>query len=191
MANTKEEKAAYMREYLRQNPDKALAQARRKRERRESDPLYAEKDRLRSFEYAQRNAESNRARAAAWQKANPERYKENMRRSHQKNKHERVVKAAMWKAAHPEKRKASAIDYTHRRRARMAGGDIEGCSALIARWKGQIRFSCLLCGGRFLTKGFMHVDHIRPLAKGGAHVPENLQRLCKGCNLSKSDNYTA
>lgn len=34
-----------------------------------------------------------------------------------------------------------------------------------------------------------HVDHIKPLSKGGAHHPNNLQILTAEENLKKSDHY--
>lgn len=36
------------------------------------------------------------------------------------------------------------------------------------------------------VKSSYHVDHIVPIAKGGKHVPDNLQILCPPCNLRKS-----
>lgn len=34
-----------------------------------------------------------------------------------------------------------------------------------------------------------HVDHVMPLAKGGGNGPENLQILCKSCNLKKGSKH--
>ena len=34
-----------------------------------------------------------------------------------------------------------------------------------------------------------HIDHIKPLSKGGTHRIVNIQLLCPFCNISKSDKY--
>lgn len=46
---------------------------------------------------------------------------------------------------------------------------------------------CMLCKA---TNGVMHVDHIKPRSRYPelALDPENLQVLCKACNLGKSDH---
>jgi hypothetical protein len=41
---------------------------------------------------------------------------------------------------------------------------------------------CVKCGASQL----LHFDHIIPLAKGGSDTAENIQLLCRTCNLSKS-----
>jgi len=33
----------------------------------------------------------------------------------------------------------------------------------------------------------MHIDHIIPLSRGGVDLEENLEPVCKGCNLSKGN----
>ncbi|MCT3465886.1 HNH endonuclease [Lactobacillus delbrueckii subsp. bulgaricus] len=45
---------------------------------------------------------------------------------------------------------------------------------------------CAYCGKRleFKPNGF-HIDHIRPLAKGGNNEDSNLTVSCRECNLSK------
>lgn len=43
--------------------------------------------------------------------------------------------------------------------------------------------NCIYCK-KDITNNF-HVDHIFPLSKGGGNGPENIQLLCKSCNLSK------
>ena len=38
----------------------------------------------------------------------------------------------------------------------------------------------------YMTRGAIHVDHIGPVANGGAmYDPRNLQATCRRCNLSK------
>ena len=44
---------------------------------------------------------------------------------------------------------------------------------------------CLCCGG---TRPLV-IDHIVPKHYGGSHEPENLQVLCKKCNIDKNENY--
>lgn len=43
--------------------------------------------------------------------------------------------------------------------------------------------TCVRCG----AKQDLHFDHIIPVAKGGGNSSENIQILCKTCNLQKSD----
>ncbi len=51
------------------------------------------------------------------------------------------------------------------------------------------RFTCRHCGRSpaKATDVELHVDHIVPWSKGGDTTLENLQTLCRGCNLGKSD----
>jgi 5-methylcytosine-specific restriction endonuclease McrA len=42
---------------------------------------------------------------------------------------------------------------------------------------------CAYCG---TDEGEMHIDHIIPRKAGGTHDLDNLQVLCKSCNLRKS-----
>ncbi|MFB5946089.1 HNH endonuclease [Albibacterium profundi] len=50
------------------------------------------------------------------------------------------------------------------------------------------RFRCKYCGA---TSDYiqLHVDHIKPVSKGGESVESNLQTLCSTCNNGKSDAY--
>lgn len=52
-------------------------------------------------------------------------------------------------------------------------------------------FKCRICGrSPATTPGLvLHIDHIKPWAKGGETIMENLQTLCQDCNLGKSDIY--
>ena len=43
---------------------------------------------------------------------------------------------------------------------------------------------CAMCGKSFACEE-MHGDHKTPWSKGGHTMPENLQMLCRTCNLEK------
>lgn len=50
-------------------------------------------------------------------------------------------------------------------------------------------FRCVLCGRTASDGVKLHVDHIRPVSKGGKTVMSNLRTLCNECNSGKSDKY--
>ena len=50
-------------------------------------------------------------------------------------------------------------------------------------------FRCVLCGRKASDNVLLHVDHIKPIAKGGKTELSNLRTLCQECNLGKRDKY--
>lgn len=50
-------------------------------------------------------------------------------------------------------------------------------------------YICKICGKQSKYRRDFHIDHIKPLAKDGLTIEENLQILCRACNLRKSDIY--
>ena len=48
-------------------------------------------------------------------------------------------------------------------------------------------FQCQSCGATVEDGAKLEIDHIKPASKGGTNDPDNLQVLCKDCNLGKSD----
>ena len=51
-------------------------------------------------------------------------------------------------------------------------------------------FRCVLCGRSAMEDHVrLHVDHIRPVSKGGKTELSNLRTLCQDCNLGKSDRF--
>ena len=49
---------------------------------------------------------------------------------------------------------------------------------------------CMYCRTK-LTTGASHIDHVTPVNQGGTNNLANLQLLCPGCNLRKSDRSDA
>jgi 5-methylcytosine-specific restriction endonuclease McrA len=54
-----------------------------------------------------------------------------------------------------------------------------------SRMKRRRRRFCAHCG----TANNLTIDHIIPLAKGGANEVHNLQMLCEPCNAEKADSH--
>lgn len=50
-------------------------------------------------------------------------------------------------------------------------------------------FRCVICGRGADDGVKLHVDHIKPVSKGGKSTPSNLRTLCQDCNLGKSAKY--
>lgn len=50
-------------------------------------------------------------------------------------------------------------------------------------------FKCQICGATQEDGVKLHVDHIKPVSKGGRTVPSNLRTLCDRCNMGKSAKY--
>ena len=50
-------------------------------------------------------------------------------------------------------------------------------------------FRCVLCGAQASEGVKLHVDHIRPVSKGGKTEWSNLRTLCDYCNLGKRDKF--
>ena len=142
--------------------------------------------------------EKARARAAAWQKANPERRKEIRAKWIENNLEKMRAIRKAWKAANPEKVKAErakwmrdhpevrvSIEAARRARKIGAGGGFtkREIDDLHVKQKGK----CAICKSR-LSDTF-HRDHIIPIALGGDSDISNIQLLCQPCNSRKGAKH--
>lgn len=50
-------------------------------------------------------------------------------------------------------------------------------------------YRCVICGRGAKDGVKLHVDHIKPVARGGKTTLSNLRTLCADCNLGKSSSY--
>ena len=109
----------------------------------------------------------------------PEKDRERHRRWYKDNRAKRLAADREWREQNPEKAAAKAA----RHRARKLGAIVGDPKAIEAR-EIEIRKSrwCEACKAKVDD---LHVDHIIPLSKGGAHSVENLQGLCARHNLEK------
>lgn len=95
------------------------------------------------------------------------------------NKEKISAQKAAWRAAHPEIIRI----YSHNRRAKKKeSGDKLSVDLQSRLYKIQ-RGKCACCG-KPLGADY-HLDHIMPLALGGANKDSNIQLLRSGCNQQK------
>lgn len=175
----------------------------------------ANKERLRPIRAAWNAANPEKRRAstrehqARWRKADPVAYYAYMaqyrtpeviraysRSSYRRNREKSLASGKRYRAANAASVSAQKAEYraanpelhaalkrSYKARKRGAGGSHSGqdIKTLFILQKGR----CAHC--RASIQNGYHVDHMKPLSKGGSNDRLNLQLLCKRCNLSKSD----
>lgn len=146
-------------------------------------------------DWAGERKEAVRARAAARNQANPTPNRERASAWYEANKERAIAYATDWRRRNPEKRAQIARAWlnrnpefsrlaTGRRRAAMRSRSvpfsIETFAARMAYWGNE----CWMCGGPF-----EHVDHVKPISRGGWHCLANLRPSCARCNTSKANRW--
>lgn len=134
----------------------------------------------RTTEYYQ--TEEGRAKKREWRRSEKARQYQ--------NRYNSTPKAIASREAYRKSEKGKPVIkaiYTiqnHKRRARLAGGDVtpKEVRSLLEKSK-----YCGYCGVRFTSKMTKTIDHVQPLSKGGDHALKNLRVCCQKCNSSKND----
>jgi len=142
---------------------------------------YYKKTQERRLEYARQYRRDNRDKLLAdIREYNKTHKKENKERTqkYRKNNPEKIRKIkAEYRKNNPE-----AVQKHHMtRRARKAQNGVFEVSK--KELHKLMNSPCVACG----STGRITIDHIIPIARGGAHSIGNLQPLCKSCNSSKVD----
>jgi 5-methylcytosine-specific restriction endonuclease McrA len=151
--------------------------------------------------------------SAKYRADNPEKIAACRARHYAKHKEEIAAYGAEYRAGHREEIAARAASYraTHRkelaayqsaycathlelhrehayrRRARKLSSPLLSAyttPGAVAGRREMYGGKCYLCGAEATE-----MDHVKPLAKGGAHAPCNLRPICTGCNSKKKDKW--
>ena len=162
-------KSCYARQQNAANPEPARARARRWNKANPEKKREAERRR-----YAA-NVDKERERSRRYREANPEKRSETCRNWTIAN----PGQSGRWRRANPEQAQSDGREYARRRRARKNGVTVEPVDeAAIYERDGHM---CIYCGA---TEN-LELDHIVPLASGGAHCEDNLVVACLSCNRGK------
>jgi 5-methylcytosine-specific restriction endonuclease McrA len=170
-----ERKRAYSLKYAEQHRAETNAKtAERYQHLKVTDPERLKAKRLR--DYAARDPEAQAASTKRW-----------YQKKWDEQKAKRVANSAKlaeygkaYARANPEKGRARS----QRRRARTIGAEGYHIAEDVRRIGDLQKWRCHWCGK--LTKDRFHVDHIKPLSKGGSNWPNNLCIACPSCNRRKS-----
>lgn len=94
---------------------------------------------------------------------------------YEEHREEAIARIGQWNKDNPGKRR----EYRNRYRALKANATMGEIDEL-AIYK-LYNSTCIYCGG----KDDVEIDHVVPLARGGAHCQDNLVVACRPCNCSK------
>lgn len=147
----------------------------------------AVKQKVREWELA--NPERVREGARRWYARNREAICETARERHRANPHPSRASNRRWKAKN--KHKVQEHDALRRARGKSAATGDRREYAVFVRWVREASVvKCYWCKKRTHV-GKRHIDHIIPLAAGGADTVPNLCVSCPPCNLSKNAKMPA
>jgi hypothetical protein len=135
-----------------------------------------------AYRATERGKESAKARSDKWRAKHPEQRAEIMRKWREANTEKRKLYMAAWK----ESNRAHVQEEVRKRymlRKKYSSVPFTESQLLekIAYWGN----ACWICGG-----AWEHVDHVKPLGKGGAHILSNLRPACRKCNQSKHAKWS-
>lgn len=130
--------------------------------------------------YSAANVEKVKASRATAYAANPEKVKARTRAYFRANRESALAARKRYRDGNPEVAKRS-----NRKRRALKNG-CEGTLSLGIERKllERQRYRCVNCRAD-LRKSGHHLDHIKPISKGGRNEDSNVQLPCPPCNLSK------
>lgn len=205
---TPEEKKAYAAAYYKANREKMISTAKlyyaeNKEKKKAYDAEYRKANRKKINatirDWRNRNLESVKAKDAEKRRLNPEKYSVPAKKWREKNK-EKLQKyeserrkrpdriemgklaSKAWKVANPE----GVRNQTRNRRAKLRDGGVlsKGIEKKLMKLQKGKCPSCKVS----LEHGFQ-LDHVIPVAAGGANEDSNVQLLCPKCNQSKGAKH--
>lgn len=119
----------------------------------------------------------NNLRKIAWSIKN----KHKVRKANQNYYKRNIAKILAYSKMWAKENSLSIRNKGHRYRSRKRANTIHKFTKLQLEQRISVfGFCCAYCGG-----SFDHIDHVKPISKGGYHCLSNLRPACKKCNQEK------
>lgn len=132
--------------------------------------------------YREKNRDLIRERQCASRASDPDRFARYAKDAYLRNAEKVKQRATQYRKANRDKARAWRLNAKIRRKRAEGSHSAADIQAILRRQDDL----CVYCKIH-LSDVRWHVDHIKPLSKGGTNWPNNLQILCPPCNRSKSD----
>jgi hypothetical protein len=208
-AKNKTEIIARSRQWQKKNPERVKEGKRRRRQEdpekhRAADKRQRERnpekvaESYRKYYYA--NQEARRQQRIEYYYKNRDVTLEKMREAYALNPEVHREKSRRWRELNPEKAAetdarwhraniAKVLEKNRRRHARKKAATVvphtvEQLAQRMAYYGNRCYLNLDGCAGHF-----EHIEHVKPISKGGAHMLCNLRPSCANCNLRKSAKW--
>jgi HNH endonuclease len=129
------------------------------------------------------NKKKYNERMRQWHAEHRDEHTLQMRRHYAANRERLVARYRKLRHAYPQKYRLERGTYRRNRRARLRAAGKHSPADIQSIHKLQ-NGRCAYC--KTTLKEHFHVDHIKPLAKGGGNDRTNLQLTCRSCNCQKA-----
>jgi 5-methylcytosine-specific restriction endonuclease McrA len=154
---------------------------KRSKEYREKNP---EKVKKVINDWCENNKERLRIVKNEYVKANIYKVTEYKATWHLENRERMNKLSSQWSKDNPERTRI--IRHNRKAKIRKDGGKLS--AGLFDKLFHDQNGECVYCRVN-LTKDITHMDHIMPIKLGGSNTDDNIQLLCKTCNLQKTDKH--
>lgn len=131
--------------------------------------------------YARTHKAEMKAARKLWVEQNPERMAQARANWNAENREWWTQRKRDRRRLHPEEKRAEEARRRARKRAVRVG---RFTPAQLEQRLSMFAHNCWMCGAPGET-----IDHVKPLAKGGAHILSNLRPACSDCNNRKGAQW--